>query len=173
MKRRDFFQKTLLTSTTALAFAGISPSFALLEPMATQKFNFMQKTHPNLTLINDFFDAYSKNNMEGIKKVLDKNIKWHIPGEHPLSGTKIGIDEVLAFFKALTKGAFKAEPIIMGVNDDYVIDCHRNWSNIEKLENLNAMSCLLWRIENHKIKEVHNFPQSQKDVNKFFNELYG
>ena len=133
----------------------------------------MIQTHPNLSLINDFFTAYGSNDLNGIKKVLAEDIKWHIPGEHPLSGTKIGIDEVLDFFKNLSKGAFKAEPIVMGVNDNYVIDCHRNWSNLENPDNLNAMSCLLWRIENKKIKEVHNFPENQKDVDTFFKKLYG
>ena len=132
----------------------------------------MQQQHPNLDLIHDFFTAYGNNDPLGIEKVLDENIKWHIPGEHPLSGTKRGIEEVLEYFKQLGKGAFKAEPIIMGVNDTHVIDCHRNWSNLKNVENLDNMSCLLWRIENNKIKEVHNFPENQKIVDVFFKEVY-
>ena len=133
----------------------------------------MNQSHPNLTLINRFFTAYGSNDLDGIQKVLSRDIRWHIPGEHPLSGTKKGINEVLDFFKKLSKGAFNAEPIVMGVNDNYVIDCHRNWSNLEDTENLNAMSCLLWRIENNQIAEVYNFPQNQKDVDTFFKKLYG
>lgn len=132
----------------------------------------MEKMHPNLVLINDFFEAYANNNIEGIKKILSENIKWHIPGEHPLSGTKSGINEVLGYFKLLNKGSFKAEPIVMGVNDSFVIDCHRNWSNIENEENLNNMSCLLWKIENSKIVEVFNFPENQHKVDSFFSKLY-
>lgn len=132
----------------------------------------MGKMHPNLVLINDFFEAYANNNIEGIKKILSENIKWHIPGEHPLSGTKSGINEVLEYFKLLNKGSFKAEPIVMGVNDSFVIDCHRNWSNIENEENLNNMSCLLWKIENSKIVEVFNFPENQHKVDSFFSKLY-
>ena len=132
----------------------------------------MWKMHPNLVLINDFFEAYANNNIEGIKKILSENIKWHIPGEHPLSGTKTGVDEVLEYFRLLNKGLFKAEPIVMGVNDSYVIDCHRNWSNIENEENLNNMSCLLWKIEDGKIVEVFNFPENQHKVDSFFSKLY-
>jgi hypothetical protein len=79
---------------------------------------------------------------------------------------------VLEYFQQLNKGYFKAEPIVMGVNDSFVIDCHRNWSNLEGEENLNNMSCLLWRIENNKIVEVHNFPENQKIVDLFFSKLY-
>lgn len=171
MERRDFIQKTMLASG-AVAIGTISSSNAFTEIITKQKFYFMTQTHPNLSLINDFFTAYGNNDLEGIIKVLAEDIKWHIPGDHPLSGTKTGIDEVLNFFKKLSKGAFKAEPIVMGVNDSYVIDCHRNWSNLENSDNLNAMSCLLWRIENRKIVEVHNFPENQKDVDVFFKNLY-
>src|SRR5690242_16188063 len=125
-------------------------------------------THPNLTLINAFFQAYASNDAEGIRNVLAENIKWHIPGNHPLSGTKTGIAEVIEYFKQLSKGAFQAAPIVMGVNDNFVIDCHRNWSNIDNAENLNNMSCLLWKIEHNKIVEVYNFPEDQHKVDAFF-----
>ena len=133
----------------------------------------MDQAHPNITLVNNFFTAYGSNDLGGIKKVLAQNILWHVPGEHPLSGTKKGISEVLDFLGKLSKGAFKAEPLVMGVNDNYVIDCHRNWSNLKNSENLNAMSCLLWRIEDNQIVEVYNFPENQKDVDTFFRKLYG
>jgi len=172
MNRRDFTQKSLVASG-AIILGSINSTTAFTEIITKQNFDFMSQSHPNLALINDFFTAYAANNLDGIKKVLAEDIKWHIPGEHPLSGTKNGINEVLEFFKKLNKGQFKAEPIVMGVNDNYVIDCHRNWSNLENAENLNAMSCLLWKIDNKKIVEVHNFPENQKDVDIFFKKLYG
>lgn len=172
MKRLDFIQKTTLL-TSAAGIGGISIFKAATQSKSTKKFKFMEQKHPNLDVIHAFFTAYGSNDIQGIKKVLDERIKWHIPGEHPLSGTKTGIDEVLEYFKQLEKGSFKAEPIIMGVNDTHVIDCHRNWSNLENEENLDNMSCLLWSIEDHKIKEVHNFPENQSIVDLFFKKLYG
>ena len=171
MKRLDFIQKTTLL-TGAVTFEGFSIINTLTESNTIKKFNFMEQKHPNLDLIHSFFTAYANNDSLGIKEVLDENIKWHIPGEHPLSGTKTGIHEVLEYFRQLGKGSFKAEPIIMGVNDTHVIDCHRNWSNLDNDENLDNMSCLLWKIEDNKIKEVHNFPENQKVVDLFFRKLY-
>lgn len=132
----------------------------------------MTASHPNLTLINDFFKAYAANDLDSIKNILSEDIKWHIPGSHPLSGTKTGVREVLEFFQKLSTVALKAEPIIMGVNDMYVIDCHRNWSSVENGENLDSMSCLLWRIENNRIVEVFNFPQDQHVVDLFFSKAF-
>jgi len=132
----------------------------------------METSHPNIILINDFFQSYASNDIEAISKILSPVVKWHIPGSHPLSGTKTGIKEVLEYFALLNKGFFKAEPIVMGVNDNFVIDCHRNWSNLEGVENLNNMSCLLWKIEENKIVEVFNFPENQQSVDLFFSKLY-
>lgn len=132
----------------------------------------MTHIHPNIELIHAFFTAYASQDHDGIKSILAENISWHIPGNHPLSGTKKGVSEVLNYFKLLNKASFKAEPIVMGVNEHFVIDCHRNWSNVENETNLNNMSCLLWRIENGKIVEVHNFPENQPAVDTFFSKMY-
>jgi len=132
----------------------------------------MNSTYPNLLLVSAFFKAYADHNLEGMKLVMDDRIRWHIPGKHPLSGIKTGLDEVLEYFSQLNKSHFKAEPIVMGVNDHFVIDCHRNWSNADSGDNLKSMSCLLWRIENNKIVEVFNFPEDQYKVDEFFNKQY-
>jgi ketosteroid isomerase-like protein len=132
----------------------------------------MTESHPNIELINAFFKAYATNNVEAIQNIFADDIKWHIPGTHPLSGTKLGVNAVLEYFEKLNKGRFMAEPIVMGVNDNFVIDCHRNLSNIEGEEHFNNMSCLLWKIDNQKIVEVHNFPQNQQIVDLFFSKLY-
>ncbi|PKB17758.1 nuclear transport factor 2 family protein [Flavobacterium sp. 5] len=132
----------------------------------------MTEQHPNLAIIAQFFDAYGKNDLNGIRQVIDENVKWTIPGHHPLSGTKIGVDEVLAFFSHLGKSDFKADPIVLGVNDDYVVDCHRGWSNREDGNNIDILWCLLWKIENGKITEVVNFAADQHEADRFFYKAY-
>jgi hypothetical protein len=125
VKRIDFIQKlTLLTSVASIG--SISILNAITKSNNIKGFKFMEQKHPNLDLITGFFTAYGSNGSLGIKKVLNKNIKWRILGEHPLSGTKNGIENVLEYFKKLGKASFKAEPIAMGVNDTHVIDRHSN-----------------------------------------------
>jgi ketosteroid isomerase-like protein len=171
MKRRNFIQHSLIKSGVFGLASNTIPNI-FDEIILEQKINFMSELHPNLVLINAFFKAYSENNHDSLKNILSEDIKWHIPGNHPLSGTKIGIISVVDYFQKLQKGKFKAEPIVMGFNDNFVIDCHRNWSNVEEGDNLDSMSCLLWKIENHKIVEVFNFPQNQQLVDLFFSKLY-
>lgn len=62
----------------------------------------------NIKVVQDFFAAYGANDLDGIAAVMDENVLWHIPGRHPLSGTKNGRDEVIAFFGQLGIAGFKA-----------------------------------------------------------------
>jgi len=128
--------------------------------------------HPNLILIYRFFEAYANNNIDDLADVFHSDVKWHIPGAHPLSGTKVGVSGIIDYLTKLGKYNFQAEGIVMGVSDAHVIDCHRNWSNDEDGESLNNMSCLLWKIEGNKIKEVFNFPQDQHVVDAYFNSKF-
>ncbi len=61
----------------------------------------------NIKVVQDFFAAYGTGDLEGIAAVMDANVKWYIPGRHPLSGTKIGRDEVRAFFEQLAQPDFR------------------------------------------------------------------
>lgn len=132
----------------------------------------MDPLHPNLALINQFFQAYTSNDLAAIERILAPTIRWVIPGNHPLSGEKNGVSEVLAYFTHLRKRAFQAQPIVVGVNETFVIDCHHNWSTLSDGPLFRGMSCLLWKIEQGKIVEVYNFPQDQHQVDLFFNALY-
>ena len=131
----------------------------------------MQEQHPNLVLIHRFFEAYSRYDLEEIKKILAPGIEWFIPGANPMSGMKVGPDQVLDYLRQVGKFGFQAKPLVLGVNDDYVIDCHLNWSNQPGGDNVEFMSCLLWKIEEGKITKVYNFPQDQHLVDAFFNRF--
>lgn len=128
--------------------------------------------HPNIKLIHSFFEAYAANDLPAIKTILSDDIEWIIPGRHPLSGVKTGAEEVLNYLKQLNASSFKASPIIMGFNDEFVIDCHLNWSNRADGENVRGMSCLLWKFKDGKISKVYNFPEDQHMIDEFFNKTY-
>ena len=68
----------------------------------------MSGLHPNVSIIERFFKAYVDNDLESIKAILAPDIRWVIPGVHPLSGTKVGIEQVLDYLAKLSKAHFKA-----------------------------------------------------------------
>lgn len=126
----------------------------------------------NIKVVQDFFAAYGNNDLDGIAAVMDENVQWHIPGRHPLSGTRNGRDEVLAFFAQLGVAGFQAEPIYFGADDTHVVDIHRGWSNAEGKPNVDTTWALVYRIEDGKIVEATNLSADQDAANTFFWSQY-
>jgi len=131
-------------------------------------------THPNLDIIHNFFDAYVERDMSALKLVMDENIKWTFPGRNPLSGTKNGITEVIAFFDTmgmiLSELNYKMEKIITGANDEYVIECQ----HVITMENEISPEyhlCVLWKFKDGKIIEGRTFPADQYAADEFFEKL--
>ena len=122
----------------------------------------------NIKVVQDFFAAYGTNDLDGIAEVMDEDVRWHIPGRHPLSGTKKGRDEVLAFFAELGGAGFKADPIYFGADETHVVDIHRGWSNAAGKPNVDTIWALVYRIENGKIVEATNLSADQDAANTFF-----
>jgi uncharacterized protein len=133
--------------------------------------------HPNLELIDKFFEAYGKRDLNGLRQVLAEDAKWVFPGRHPLSGTRTGIDEVVALFDTLGeimgKSNIQVEKLVMGVNDDYVVEGQHIWTNREDGNNLDHQWCVLWKFEKGKIVEGRHLAADQHAVDKFFTSISG
>lgn len=126
-----------------------------------------QTNNPNLAVVQKFFDAYAKEDFDGIRAVLAPDVRWTIPGHHPLAGTKISADEVIAFFQQLDKSAFKATTLFMEANDEWVVELHRGWNEGGKAQ-VDMLWVLAYRIEADKIKAVTNFAADQHAADSMF-----
>lgn len=127
--------------------------------------------HPNIELIENFFSCFEQGDIAGIGAILSGDIRWIIPGRHPLAGVKVGVPEVLAYFAQLAKSGFKAEPRFLEANDKYVVDMHRVFSTLGDVS-LDGTSILVWTMENGKIVEVQNYPGDQHAWDDFFWKVY-
>lgn len=124
-------------------------------------------TDPKIAAINRFFAAYAENDLEGISQVLEDNVRWTIPGYHPLSGTKVGVQEVLAFFTQLNKMGFKAEPIFLEASQAYVVDIHRGYSTLGE-GRVDTLWALVWHFNAEgKVYEVFNLSMDQHQMDTF------
>jgi ketosteroid isomerase-like protein len=150
--------KTLIAPVLAMTVAGAAA--------------FAGSPDENIQVVQDFFAAYGANDLDGIAAVMDEDIRWHIPGRHPLSGTKHGRDEVLAFFAQLGAAGFRAEPIYFGADETHVVDIHRGWSNATGKPNVDTTWALVYRIKDGKIVEATNLSADQDAANTFFWSQY-
>ncbi len=124
----------------------------------------------NLKKIEAFFAAYAQKNVAAIREVMADDITWFIPGHHPLSGTKKGIPEVLAFFDQLGRANFKAQPLVIVEQGDYVVDHHRGWS--DEGDKLDVTWCLVFKFDKGRIREVTNLCADQHKADAFFWSIY-
>jgi ketosteroid isomerase-like protein len=133
-------------------------------------------THPNLDLIDRFFKAYGKHDLDGIREVVAEDVKWVFPGHHPLSGTKVGIDQVVEFFDVMGgimgSSNVQVEKLVVGVNDEYVVECQHIRTKREDGNNLDHQWCVLWKFENGKIIEGRHFAADQHQADRFFSQAH-
>lgn len=125
-----------------------------------------------LSAIERFFEAYATDDRDGIAEVLAEDVAWTVPGHHPLSGTKHGIDEVLAFFAALAKAGFKAETFFLEASDAYVVDIHRGYST-EGRGAVDTIWALVWHFDAQgKVDSVVNLSGDQHQMDAFVWQNY-
>ncbi|GAB3005840.1 nuclear transport factor 2 family protein [Saccharothrix stipae] len=128
------------------------------------------RDHPNVKLIKDYYAAYGSGDLGKLRRFFADDIRWTIPGHHPLSGTKVGVEEVLAFFAELGKAGFRAEPMFLAADGDWVVDLHRGWST--KPAGLDITWALAFRIRGRRIVEAINFAADQHAADRFFWQAY-
>jgi ketosteroid isomerase-like protein len=107
-----------------------------------------------------------------VRRFLAPDVVWHIPGHHPLAGVKHGPDEVVAFFRRLAEGRFRAEPLFFQGQDDLVVDIHRGWSNVGSGSEIDQLYALLFRIRDDKIVEAQNFLTDMHQSDAFYWEHF-
>jgi ketosteroid isomerase-like protein len=126
----------------------------------------------NRKVIEDYYAAYGSGDMGKVADFFADDIEWHIPGHHPLAGTKKGKAEVAAFFAELGKSNFRAELLVLMADENWVVDMHRGWSNREWQANVDTVWVLAFRIEDGKIREARNFSFDQAAADAFFWQTY-
>jgi ketosteroid isomerase-like protein len=122
---------------------------------------------PKIEAIDSFFAAYADYDLERMRAVLADDIEWTIPGDHPLSGTKRGAEEVAAFLAELGKGGFQADPLFVEASEEYVVDIHRGWTT-EGVGKVDTMWALVWHFDaDGKIDRVVNLSGDQHQMDAF------
>jgi ketosteroid isomerase-like protein len=132
-------------------------------------------TTTNQDIINKFFDSYIKRDFDSIRMVMADNVTWTFLGRHKLAGVKTGIDQVVAFFDIMGGIMSKSKPtvdkLVIGSNDNYVIECQHIRTNREDGINIDHHVCVLWTFENGKIISGRHFFADPKSADTFFDTV--
>ncbi|MFE5285440.1 nuclear transport factor 2 family protein [Nocardia sp. NPDC056611] len=134
--------------------------------------NVVTEQNPKIAAIAAFFEAYARYDLDGMRAVLTEDISWTIPGRHPLSGTKHGIDEVVEFFNQLSTAGMKAETFFLEANDEYVVDIHRGYSTAGEGK-VDTMWALVWHFNaDGKVDRVVNLSGDQHQMDNYVWQNY-
>ena len=159
------------TALAGLAFGLGGAAASLIVSQTGVLAQAQPSTAANIKLIQDYYAAYGSGDLNRLRPFFADNIRWMIPGEHPLAGMKIGKDEVVAFFAQLNKGGFGAEPIAFAADGEWVIDLHRGFST-KGVGKVDTTWALAFKIRNNQIVEAVNFSLDQAAANKYFWDNY-
>jgi uncharacterized protein len=126
-------------------------------------------------IVDAFFAAYQKHDINAMKEVMDENAQWYFLGNHPLAGIKQGIEEIVLFFDRMGKIMASSMPsiqkLIVAENEHYLIECIHSKTNRKDSNNLEHMASVLWTFENDKIIEGRHFFSDPKAMDDYFNAV--
>jgi ketosteroid isomerase-like protein len=57
--------------------------------------------HPNATAYRDAAAAFRAGDISMIQTLIDEEVVWHIPGDHPMAGDVTGVDALMSFLTRL------------------------------------------------------------------------
>lgn len=133
----------------------------------------MEKT--NQAIVDRFFEAFGKQDMNGIKQVMSEKVKWYFMGRHPYAGVKNGLSEVIEFFNIMGKLMGTAKPNvekpIVSENENHLIECVHTKANRPDGISLDHFASVLWTFENGKIIEGRHFFADPEAVDEYFNAV--
>ena len=131
--------------------------------------------HPNVDIVNKFFEAYSSHNLDALRLVMDDDVSWISLGQPSNHVICKGFDEVIAFLDRMgaitSQSSNRVENLIMSAEDDYVVECLRVRTILEEGENLDQLVCVLWKIENSKIVEGRHFFADPEAADNFISYI--
>jgi len=122
-----------------------------------------------MAVVDKMYQCFGKGDMDTLKKeVFDANIKWNLPGHHPLSGVKNGPDEVIAFFAALMQTGVQVDNVSFGtIGDDRVVETHTGHGHVNNRDFI-FPTCSVYTIANGKIANVQVYTADQHGVDDYF-----
>jgi hypothetical protein len=146
-------------------------------------------SHPNVAIIENMWDclktllgygdgsesdgSYEKSLNALYNEVFTPDLKYFMPGHHPLSGVKHGVDEVLAFFGQMVEksGLLQDGQRINAFGEDGAVEVHRAHGGNNGAV-LDIINCFVFQLRDGKIAEIRVYNNDQQAVDNFFCAIY-
>ncbi|HJZ60498.1 MAG TPA: hypothetical protein VKE74_36480 [Gemmataceae bacterium] len=103
------------------------------------------------------------------EEVLTPDVKYFMPGHHPLSGVKEGVEEVIAFFRqlALKVGLIQDAQQIYPFGQSGAVEIHRFYGARPEVK-LAGTNCFTYKLRSGRIAEIRVHNNIQPEIDNHF-----
>jgi ketosteroid isomerase-like protein len=127
----------------------------------------------NVALLARFFGCLARAELTTLRtELLSPDVRWHIAGRHPLSGTHLGPSAVLEFFAQLGKAGFATEVLFREADEHRAVQVHRAWTQRGDGNDIDLLWVLICRVSAGRIIEAWSMPSDQAAADAFFHASY-
>ena len=124
----------------------------------------------NLTLLMNIWDAFNRNDLEAVNKMVSEDIVYRVSGRGPVSGRyegRLAFMKVLEKVKELSGGTITVRPIVTLAENDYVFVLARAMGRrADKV--LDIEHCYLYRFSNGQLVEGRTMPVDLYEFDDFW-----
>jgi ketosteroid isomerase-like protein len=122
----------------------------------------------NTEIIQRMYDAFHTGDLDLLRNELfAPDIRWYMPGRHPLSGMHEGIDAVTAFLAALSKAGIVVDDIHVGELDNgIVVEKHIGHGHSHGVDYA-FPTCTSYQVEDGRVVEVRVHSNDPHAVNEY------
>lgn len=131
----------------------------------------MMDTSQNIQLVQNYFDALSKGELEKLGQLFADDIIWHQPGKGHLSSTYKGKQELfplLGKFMELSGGTFQIDVVHSIMDNGNLVSAILHFRARRDGRDMAMDGVDLMRVDNGKIKEVWLFSSDQAAEDTFW-----
>lgn len=102
-------------------------------------------------------------------EVFTADIRYYMPGHHPLSGVHVGVKEVVAFFAQLAQhvGLIQDAQDINVFGEDGAVELHHFYGATPDVK-LEGFNCFTYKLVNGKISEIRVHNDVQHEIDNHF-----
>lgn len=128
----------------------------------------------NTDVILKMYEYFNAGDLDRVRaELFAEDITWRMPGHHPLSGEHKGADEVMAFFRALSKAGIQVDNVHFGeLENGTVIERHIGHASIGDDSYL-FPTATAYDIEDGRLKRVQVHTADQHNVDRYMWTVFG
>jgi ketosteroid isomerase-like protein len=126
--------------------------------------------HPNAERLLRGFGAFLQRDLGALHELFADDVRWTIPGSSALSGTYVGVEEVVGLLTRtleLSDGTYRTELEFVLADDDHGVAAYRAIGR-RGGDELDLEQVLLCRFEDERIAEVRALPVDQARFDAFW-----